>query len=97
MELYHGTSSIFGDLKKIIPPSESTINRKDHRRRKLDDYVYLTNSVLSAFKYAEKCCRKFGGEPVVYICIPDEEPLFQHETEFIRSSATVSGILYASK
>ena len=96
-ELYHGTSSAFGELKKIIPASESENRREIKNRTILDNYVFLTNSVLSAFKYAEKCCRLFGGEPVVYICIPDEEPLSQHDTEFICTSATVSGILYSAK
>ena len=97
MELYHGTSSMLGELKKITP-SEILKNQTEISNRTiLENFVYLTNSILSAFRYAEKICRLFGGEPVVYLCIPDEEPLSQHDTEFVCTSATVSRVLYPIK
>ncbi len=87
MELYHGTSSIFGELKEILSPS-TTNNLREEFRDKLSDYVFLTNSLMSAFKYAKKCCDKYGGNPVIYLCEPNEV-ISQKETEFICDYANV--------
>jgi len=87
MELYHGTSSIFGELKEILPPS-ATNNLREEFRDKLNDYIFLTNSTMSAFKYAQKCCSKFGGNPIIYLCEPNEI-ISQNGTEFICDYAKV--------
>lgn len=87
MELYHGTSSMFGELTEILPSTETNILREEFRN-KLIDCVFLTNSLMSAFKYAQKCCEKFGGNPVIYLCEPNEI-ISQNETEFICDCAKV--------
>lgn len=87
MELYHGTSSMFGELTEILPSTETNILREEFRN-KLVDCVFLTNSLMSAFKYAQKCCKKFGGNPVIYLCEPNEI-ISQNETEFICDYAKV--------
>ena len=87
MELYHGTSSMFGELTEILPSTETNILREEFRN-KLTDCVFLTNSLISAYKYAQKCCDKFGGNPVIYLCEPNEI-ISQKETEFICDYAKV--------
>lgn len=87
MEIYHGTSDIFGKLTVILPSSETNILREDFRN-KLTDYIFLTSSLISAYRYAQKCCSKFGGNPVIYLCEPNEI-ISQNETEFICDYAKV--------
>ena len=87
MELYHGTSNIFGELELILPPS-TTNNIREDFRNKLNGYVFLTKSLMSAFRYAKKCCDKYGGNPVVYLCEPNDI-ISQNETEFICDYARV--------
>ncbi len=87
MNLYHGTSDIFGKLAEILPPTETNILREDFRVGK-DNFVWLTISPISAYNYAQKCCSKFGGNPVIYLCEPNEI-ISQNETEFVCDYAKV--------
>lgn len=66
---YHGTSNALG-VKKIILPPIQTKNLREEWRRKYIDKVFFTTSILSAENYAKKACKKYGGNPVVYIVKP---------------------------
>ena len=89
MYYYHGTSTVFGRLTEILPASETNNKREDFRAGK-DNFVWLTISPISAYKYAQKCCEKFGGEPIVYLCTGDNI-ISQNNTEFISLGETVIG------
>ena len=85
---YHGTSSIFNIQDKILPASKTGIKREDFREEK-EDYIFLTTSLKSAYRYAEKCVAKYGGTPVVYECEVDDEPVFQRVNEFAFEEARI--------
>ena len=63
MTFYHGTS--IQGLRKILPPTETSILREDFRKKFLD-CVFVTPLKKSAEMYAKKCAAKLGGTPVVY-------------------------------
>ncbi len=88
MTYYHGTSIELPIGSKILPPNITGIKREDFRKDK-DNYVFLTISLYSAYKYAEKCVAKFGGTPIVYECSVDDEPIFQRVNEFAFEEATI--------
>ena len=92
MNYYHGTSTVFGRLTKILPACETNNKREDFRVGK-DNFIWLTISPISAYRYAQKCCKKFGGEPVVYLCTGDNI-ISQNNTEFISLGETVIGCYY---
>jgi hypothetical protein len=67
VKFYHGTSTTL-DFYDLQPSVVSGVLREE-RSRNLD-VVFLTRSKVSAEFYAKKACAKFGGEPVVYLAIP---------------------------
>ena len=85
--LYHGTSNIFR-LTEILPPRE-TGNLREEWRRESHNWVFLTDSPRSAYKYALKACEKYGGSPVVYEVEPVGEAFYRHTHEHIARAATV--------
>ena len=63
VKYYHGTSVL--GLEVILPPIE-TGNLREDFRDKFQDCVFVTNTKMSAEKYARKSAQKNGGTPVVY-------------------------------
>lgn len=70
---YHGTSSIF-NFSIVKPSIETKILREDFRKNNRNK-VYITTSIGSAERYAQKAVDKFGGNPVVYEVKPDYDTL----------------------
>ena len=68
-KFYHGTSDAVDVGKYLLPPRETNMLREEFRRKLLDS-VFLTISLRSAEMYAKKACKKYGGNPVVYIARP---------------------------
>ena len=69
MKLYHGTTDKLPIKNFILPASQTRVLREDFRNYNTG-VVFLTSSLPSAEKYAKKAASKFGGNPVVYDCIP---------------------------
>ena len=85
---YHGTSSIF-NFSIIKPSTETNIIREDFRKNNRNK-VYITTSVDSAERYAQKAVDKFGGSPVVYEVKPDYDTLAARiDCEYITDFAIV--------
>ncbi len=87
---YHGTTSTL-PIKRYILPSTVTGVRREDWRAKLTDKVFLTTSLLSAWKYAHKACVKYGGSPVVYAVTPIGICYNTVNTEHIADRAKVFG------
>lgn len=85
---YHGTSSIF-NIQTIKPSIKTGILREDFRKNNRDK-VYVTTSIGSAERYAQKAVDKFGGSPVVYEVKPDYDTLAARiDCEYITDFAIV--------
>ncbi len=85
---YHGTSDVFEICKMILPPNETGNLREDWRKKNLDK-VYFTISQLSAEMYAKKACKKYGGNPVIYIVKPMGLWYHRVDTEYVAERALV--------
>ena len=85
---YHGTSDVF-DIKQWILPASQTNNLREEWRKKNIDKVYFTDSLLSAQMYAKKACRKYGGNPIVYVVRPIGQWFHRIDTEYIADKALV--------
>lgn len=62
---YHGTTDAFRIKRVLLPPSY-TNNLREEWRKKYQNMVFFTTSLLSASKFARKACKKYGGNPVIY-------------------------------
>ena len=87
---YHGTSDIL-DVKKMILPPIQTKNLREEWRKKYVDKVFFTTSLLSAENYAKKACKKYGGDPVVYLVKPVGQYFNRVNCEYIADKAVVIG------
>ena len=87
---YHGTSDVFDIREVILPPLQTDNLREDWRKKNLDK-VYFTSSQLSAYMYAKKACKKYGGNPIVYIVKPIGQWFHRADTEYIADKALVIG------
>ena len=87
---YHGTSNTFNIKKVILPPIQTDILREDCRKKYLDK-VFFTTSLLSAENYAKKACKKYGGNPVVYMVKPVGQYFNRMDNEYIADKAVVIG------
>ena len=85
---YHGTTDLFKIDKVILPPCE-THNLREDWRKGYHDKVFFTTSLMSAQMYAKKACKKFGGNPVVYIVKPVGQWFHRVDTEYIADKALV--------
>ena len=92
---YHGTTDIFAINNVILPPNQ-TNNLREDWRKKYKDKVFFTDSLLSAEKYAKKACKKYGGNPVIYIVKPVGQWFYRIDTEYIADKASVIGIMKTS-
>ncbi|MBQ6907422.1 MAG: hypothetical protein IJQ28_03500 [Clostridia bacterium] len=88
LKFYHGTSSIL-PIKKYILPPVYTQNKREHWRKKYIDKVFFTDSILSAYKFAQKACDKYGGTPIVYEVKPVGQWFNTINTEYIADKALV--------
>lgn len=53
--------------------------------------MFFTTSLLSAEKYAKKACKKYGGNPVVYLVKPIGQYFNRMNSEYIADNAVVVG------
>ena len=75
---YHGTSDVFEFEEGIILPAyKSGIDREGKKSKK----VWVTTSLGSAERYANKAVDKFGGKPITYEVEPDCDRLV-HRMDF---------------
>lgn len=73
---------------KLLPPI-ATNNLRETFRKKLQDKVFVTDSKVSAEKYAKKAVAYFGGHEVIYTVKPDYYSLIKNGTEYITDYAVV--------
>lgn len=67
---YHGTSDrILSIGDKLIPPKDTGMLSERGRKINLDK-IFFTHDKRSAFVYARKAAKRFGGNPVVYEISP---------------------------
>lgn len=76
-------------MKKIILPPNQTKNLREKWRKKYIDKVFFTISLLSAENYAKKACKKYGGNPVVYIVKPIGQYFNGMNCEYIADKARI--------
>lgn len=87
---YHGTSDTL-EVKKIILPPNQANNLREEWRKKYIDKVFFTASLLSSENYAKKACKKYGGNPVIYIIKPIGHYFNRIDCEYIADKARVIG------
>lgn len=85
---YHGTSTFVDVKDKLLPPI-ATDNLRETFRKKLQDKVFVTDSKVSAEKYAKKAVAHFGGDAVIYTVKPDYYSLIKNGTEYITDYAVI--------
>ena len=85
---YHGTTDLFPIKKMLLPPVMTDIKREDWRK-KYTDKVFFTTSILPASMYAKKECKKYGGNPIVYIVKPIGQYFNTINTEYIADKALI--------
>lgn len=85
---YHGTSTNVNVKDKLLPPI-TTDNLRETFRKKLQDKVFVTDSKVSAEKYAKKAIAHFGGEAIIYTVKPDYYSLIKNGTEYTTDYAII--------
>lgn len=85
---YHGTTDKFPICKVLLPPVITDIQREEWRKKYVDK-VFFTDSIMSANMYAKKACKKYGGNPVIYIVKPIGQFFNTINTEYIADKALV--------
>lgn len=85
---YHGTSTKVKVNNKLLPPIY-TNNLRETFRKNFQDKVFITDSKISAEKYAKKAKSYFGGEEVIYIVKPDYYSLIKNGTEYTTDFAII--------
>lgn len=85
---YHGTSTNVDIKDKLLPPIH-TNNLRETFRKKCRDKVFVTDSKVSAEKYAKKAVAYFGGHEVIYTVKPDYYSLIKNGTEYTTDHAVV--------
>lgn len=85
---YHGTSTNVNVKDKLLPPI-ATDNLRETFRKKCRDKVFVTDSKVSAEKYAKKAVTRFGGKAVVYTVKPDYYSLIKNGTEYLTDYAVI--------
>lgn len=68
-----------------------TKNLREKWRKKYVDKVFFTTSLLSAENYAKKACKKYGGNPVIYIVKPIGQYFNRIDHEYIADKARIVG------
>lgn len=85
---YHGTSTNVNVNGKLLPPIV-TQNLRETFRKKLQDKVFITDSKVSAEKYAKKATAHFGGKEVIYTVEPHYQSLIKNGTEYLTDCAVI--------
>lgn len=85
---YHGTSTNVNVKDKLLPPI-ATDNLRETFRKKCRDKVFVTDSKVSAGKYAKKAITHFGGNAVIYTVKPDYYSLIKNGTEYTTDYAII--------
>lgn len=85
---YHSTSTTVAVSDKLLPPI-ATDNLRETFRKKYRDKVFVTDSKVSAEKYAKKAVAYFGGSEVIYTVKPDYYSLIKNGTEYTTDYAVV--------
>lgn len=85
---YHGTSTNVNVKDRLLPPVY-TDNLRETFRKKCRDKVFVTDSKVSAEKYAKKAVAYFGGREVIYTVKPDYYSLIKNGTEYTTDYAVV--------
>lgn len=85
---YHGMSTNVNVKDKLLPPI-ATDNLRETFRKKLQDKVFVTDSKVSAEKYAKKAIAHFGGDAAIYTVKPDYYSLIKNGTEYTTDYAVV--------
>ena len=85
---YHGTTDVF-KINRVLLPPVITDNKREEWRKKYTDKVLFTDSLLSASMYAKKACKKYGGNPIVYIVKPIGQYFNTVNTEYIADKALI--------
>lgn len=75
MTFYHGTSSNSGVSKKLLPPCKHSFGVNELGRVKHENKVFFTTVKGYAEVYARRCCKRAGGEPIVYEVFPSKPQL----------------------
>ena len=88
MTFYHGTTDVF-NIKKVLLPSTYTNNLREEWRKKYQNMVFFTTSLLSASKFARKACEKYGGNPVIYEVRPIGQYFNTIHGEYISEKARI--------
>lgn len=87
---YHGTTDKF-EIEKLLPPYVTGELREVFREKFLDK-VFVTDSLLSAEKFAKKAADKFGGNGIVYEVKPFGEIENTIDSEYICDWAEIVSI-----
>lgn len=85
---YHGTSTNVNVKNKLLPPIAAD-NLRETFRKKLQNKVFVTDSKVSAEKYAKKAVAHFGGDVAIYTVKPDYYSLIKNGTEYTTNYAVV--------
>lgn len=71
--------------------------KREEQRKKFTDKVFFTTSILSASMYAKKACKKYGGNPIIYIVKPIGQFFNTINTEYIADRAWILNITSRKK
>lgn len=96
MIFYHGTSDVLPIKKVLLPPTVTRIKREE-QCKKFTDKVFFTTSILSASMCAKKACKKYGGNPIIYIVNPIGQFFNTINTEYIADRAWILNITSRKK
>ena len=88
MTFYHGTTDAF-NIKNVLLPPTYTNNLREEWRKKYQNMVFFTTSLLSASKFARKACDKYGGNPVIYEVRPIGQYFNTIHGEYISEKAKI--------
>lgn len=89
---YHGTSTALNIKNMVLPPSQTNIKREEWRK-KYNNQIFFTNSLLSARKFAMKACSKYGGSPIIYIVKPIGNIWRRKSAEYLADKALIIDVI----
>lgn len=74
-------------------PPIITNNKREEWRKKYNNKVFFTTSILTANKFARKACEKYGGNPVVYEVKPIGQYFNTINGEYISDKAIITRVV----
>ena len=87
---YHGTTDSL-KIHNILLPPIITSKKREGCRKKYEDKVFFTTSLVSARKFAKKACIKYGGNPIVYVVRPIGWYFNTVHGEYVADKAAIIG------